>query len=82
VVHDERRSLYEPAKILGHANIKITERYAELGRSHIAKTGSTAREMWKLMEGERRERFKGRRFECSLIVPLTENLCFWQLLSS
>jgi integrase len=47
--------LYELAKILGHANIKMTERYAKLAKSHIAKTGGTAREMWKLMEGERRE---------------------------
>jgi len=41
--------LYELAKILGHANIKMTERYAKLGRSHIARTGNTAREFWKLM---------------------------------
>jgi integrase len=51
--------LYELAKILGHANIKMTERYAKLARSHIARTGSTAREMWKLMEGERREQVQG-----------------------
>jgi len=44
--------LYELAKILGHANIKMTERYAKLGKGHIASTGSTAREIWKLMEGE------------------------------
>lgn len=44
--------LYELAKILGHQNIKMTERYAKLARGHIAKTGNTAREMWKLMEGE------------------------------
>ena len=44
--------LYELAKILGHANIKMTERYAKLAKKHIAKTGSTAREMWRLMEGE------------------------------
>jgi integrase len=42
--------LYELAKILGHSNIKMTERYAKLGRKHIARTGSTAREMWKLLE--------------------------------
>jgi hypothetical protein len=42
--------LYELAKILGHANIKMTERYAKLARKHIAKTGGTAREIWKLME--------------------------------
>jgi len=44
--------LYELAKILGHSNIKMTERYAKLARSHIARTGSTAREMWRLMEAE------------------------------
>jgi integrase len=42
--------LYELAKILGHSNIKMTERYANLARQHIAKTSSTAREIWKLME--------------------------------
>ena len=42
--------LYELDKILGHSNIKMTERYAKLAKQHIAKTGSTAREMWKLME--------------------------------
>jgi integrase len=45
--------LYELAKILGHSNIKMTERYAKLARKHIAKTGSTAREIWKLMEQEK-----------------------------
>jgi integrase len=30
--------LYELAKILGHANIKMTERYTKLGLQHIAKT--------------------------------------------
>jgi integrase len=44
--------LYELAKILGHSNIKMTERYAKLGKKHIARTGNTAREMWKLMEVE------------------------------
>jgi site-specific recombinase XerD len=42
--------LYELAKILGHSNIKMTERYAKLARQPIAGTGSTAREIWKLME--------------------------------
>jgi integrase len=45
--------LYELAKILGHSNIKMTERYAKLGRQHIARTGSTAREIWKQMEQEK-----------------------------
>jgi len=49
--HDVRH-LYELAKILGHSNIKMTERYAKLARHHIARTGSTAREIWKLMEQE------------------------------
>jgi hypothetical protein len=33
-----------------HSNIKMTERYTKLGKSHIAKTGSTPREMWRMME--------------------------------
>jgi hypothetical protein len=36
LVHDERGDLYELAKILGHSNIKMTERYAKLAKSHIA----------------------------------------------
>ena len=44
--------LYELAKILGHSNIRTTERYAKLGKNHIARTGNTAREMWNLMEGK------------------------------
>ena len=51
--------LYELAKILGHANIKMTERYAQLAKRHIAKTGNTAREMWRLMEGEKRDQAQG-----------------------
>ena len=51
--------LYELAKILGHSNIKMTERYAKLAKSHIAKTGSTAREMWRLMEGGMRMQAQG-----------------------
>jgi integrase len=48
--------LYELAKILGHSNIKMTERYAKLARKHLAKTGSTAREIWKLMDMKNAER--------------------------
>jgi len=44
--------LYEQATILGHANIKMTERYAKLAKNHIARTGNTAREIWKLMQSE------------------------------
>jgi integrase len=50
--------LYELAKILGHSNIKMTERYAKLGKEHIAGTGNTARAMWKLMEGEAGDKTK------------------------
>ncbi len=42
--------LYELAKILGHSNIKMTERYAKLGKDHIARTGDTAQLMWQMME--------------------------------
>src|SRR5215212_3885478 len=42
--------LYELAKILGHANIKMTERYAKLAKQHIARNSNTAGEMWKLLE--------------------------------
>jgi hypothetical protein len=42
-----------PDRITGiHATIKMTERYAKLAQGHIAKTGNTAREMWKLTEPE------------------------------
>ena len=33
--------LYEMAKILGHSNIKMTERYAKLGRKHITRASNT-----------------------------------------
>jgi hypothetical protein len=36
-------------KILSHSNIKMTERCAKLVQQHIARAGSTAREMWKLL---------------------------------
>ena len=42
--------LYELAKILGHSNIKMTERYAKLGREHMTKTGTTAKVIWSLMK--------------------------------
>jgi integrase len=63
--------LYELAKILGHANIKMTERYAKLGRKHIARTGNTAREIWKLMEVDHSG--EATSDGCSPIVPTTEN---------
>ena len=42
--------LYELAKILGHSNIKMTERYAKLGRQHIARTIHTGWGTWKSIE--------------------------------
>ena len=44
--------LYELAKILGHTNIRMTERYAKLAKKHISKTGQTAQEMWRMMESK------------------------------
>lgn len=44
--------LYELAKLLGHANIKMTERYAKLGRKHIVRTGETAKVIWTIMDGK------------------------------
>ena len=38
--------LYELSKLLGHSNIKMTERYADLARAHIVKTGNVSRELW------------------------------------
>ncbi len=69
--------LYELAKILGHSNIKMTERYAKLARQHIARTGNTAREMWKLLEQPRlleqqRPRHGEHPVRCSRIVRATE----------
>lgn len=45
------------AKVLGHSNIKMTERYAKLAKSH--RTGGKAREMWKLMEKTGQEEVRG-----------------------
>jgi integrase len=42
--------LYEPSTLLGHSNIKMTERYADLARAHIVKTGNVSRELWSKME--------------------------------
>ena len=53
--NDNGGDLYELAKILGDWNIKVTERYAKLGRQHIARTGNTAREVWRLLEQKKVE---------------------------
>jgi hypothetical protein len=36
--------------LLGHSNIKMTERYAELAQAHIIKTRSVSREVWSNLE--------------------------------
>lgn len=51
--------LYELAKLMGHANIKMTERYAKLGRAHITKTGTTAKVIWNMMAPNRSEQQAG-----------------------
>ena len=65
--------LYELAKILGHSNIKMTERYAKLAKTHIARTGNTAREMWKLMEGEAGNQGAQRELDVPVLFPRTKN---------
>ena len=40
---------------MGHANIKMTERYAKLGRAHITKTGTTAKVIWTMMDKNKPE---------------------------
>ena len=49
--------LYELSKLLGHSNIKMTERYADLARAHIVKTSNVSREVWRKLvpQSERRE---------------------------
>ena len=42
--------LYKLPKILGHSNIKMTERYAKPGSEHITKTSNTAKVIWSLMK--------------------------------
>ena len=50
--------LYEFSKLLGHSNIKMTERYADLARAHIVKTGNVSRELWSKLEPQS-ERVEG-----------------------
>jgi integrase len=51
--------LYELAKLLGHSNIKMTERYAKLGRAHITKTGNTAKVIWSMLDKKESVREEG-----------------------
>lgn len=43
-------NLFDLQKLLGHSNIKMTERYADLAREHIIKTGSVSREIWSKLQ--------------------------------
>jgi len=51
--------LYELAKLMGHANINMTERYAKLGRAHITKTGTTAKVIGNVMDKKRQQQKDG-----------------------
>jgi hypothetical protein len=42
--------LYELVRTLDHSEVKMTERSAKPGTQQIARTSSTAREIWKLFE--------------------------------
>jgi hypothetical protein len=55
--------LYELAKLLGHANIKMTERYAKLARAHITKTGITAKVIWNMLDRKPPREEAGRQME-------------------
>jgi integrase len=55
--------LYELAKLLGHANIKMTERYAKLGRAHITKTRTSAKVIWTVMDRNKPEQERRRQGE-------------------
>jgi hypothetical protein len=57
--------LYELAKLLGHANIKMTERYAKLARAHITKTGNTAKVIWNMLDKKPPQEEAGRQMEHS-----------------
>jgi hypothetical protein len=65
-------------KIMGHSNIKMMERYAKLGRAHMAKTGGTARKMWKLLGPKE----KGNTvFNVPALFPAAELMMNWLPLS-
>jgi hypothetical protein len=51
--------LYEPSKWLGHSNIKMPVRYADLATAHIVKTGNASRERWSKMEPQPERRDSG-----------------------
>jgi integrase len=68
--------LYELAKILGHSNIKMTERYAKLARQHIARTSGTARELGRSLNHSARTP-PTLADECSRIVRVRKFECFW-----
>ncbi|MFY9911307.1 MAG: site-specific integrase [Candidatus Sulfotelmatobacter sp.] len=80
--------LYELAKILGHSNIKMTERYAKLARQHIARTGSTARGNVETagsteVVGSNNDLRHGEHpVRCSRVVCSTETLTLWLLVSA
>jgi hypothetical protein len=58
----------------------MTERDAKLAKKHIAETGNTARETWKLMEVEAGERCNWG-FDVPVLSLNIETEYFWRLLS-
>ena len=79
--------LYELAKLMGHANIKMTERYAKLGRSHITKNwnhsqGDLEHDGQEASRAGKRRRSEHRLSECSHIVRATKTLTLWSPLST
>ena len=81
LVHDERRRSLRTRQDPGPLEYQDDRALRQTGKKHIARTGSTAREMWKLMEERSGSKIENA-VECSRIVPLTETRCFWLPLSS
>jgi hypothetical protein len=73
--------LYELAKLLGHSNIKMTERYAKLAKHHIAWTGNTAREMWELWNQKRGTGRNRQGLDVPILFPRASTVRSWLLLS-
>lgn len=46
----------------------MIEHYAKLAKSHIERTGSAGREMWRLMEGKKEQLQGNSLIECSQLI--------------
>jgi hypothetical protein len=67
---------------VGHSNIKMTERYANLAWRHIARTGSTAREPGNYWNNHRFANDPDRLKASSRVIRATETVHFWLLANS